>query len=131
MFYRYALNIPAGTPEDDQVRVDFTLPQGVIAKVEVDNPDGCHRLAHTAIYHNEYKVWPTNPDEYFSADGYVISFGESYRLEDAWNAMSVRGWNEDTDNDHEIVVHLVLSQEAWGLEQLISVLTGKTTPVEV
>jgi hypothetical protein len=43
----------------------------------------------------------------------------------------VKGWNEDTANDHQVVVHLVVTGAAWGLAELIGVITGKTTPVEV
>ena len=106
MFYRFALTVPANTPESDPVRLTLPLTHGIIHRVEIGFPPGPAGLVHVAIFRFESQIWPTNPGEWFAWDDYNIAFDEEYELFDPPFELSFRGWSEDDTFDHIVVVRL-------------------------
>ena len=117
MIYQDALTIPPQTARADPVTATFTIPKGIVNRITLLFPSGCAALAHIQVYHNEFQVWPTTPEKSFVGDGTYIDFEERYVLPEAWNSITVLGWNEDDSYDHTVNVWIgVLPQdEPWGI----------------
>lgn len=131
MFFEFPILVPANTPRTNPIRLEVTIPHGIITHVEIDFPPGPQRLVGVAIYHYEHQILPTNPQGWFRADDYVIRFSENYRLPEDFNPLRIYAYNEDTLYDHEVIVRLGVSVGEWGLEELLAALLGLPRQVEV
>lgn len=125
MLYIHRLTIPADTAESAKEQVSFKLPQGMLSKVEIAFPPGPMALAHAQVYHNEHQLFPNNLGESYQWDNYTIVWEGEYLLEEAWNQLSIRGWNEDDTYEHEVTGRFTISGRTWSLQDLA------ITPLEV
>ncbi|GAH57756.1 unnamed protein product [marine sediment metagenome] len=114
MFYKYSLEIPQQTLESDPVEMKITLPNGVITEVNICFPDGCFGLAKVKIIHNEFQIFPTNPEKWFAWNNYCISFKEDYKLPENFNLLKLKGYNDDDSYSHTIVFRFGVKGE-WRL----------------
>ena len=73
MFYRYALLVPADTPENAPVEQEIELPPGIIHLVSVKFPKGCHQRVYFAVYQGASKVFPLSPDRLDNTSGYATA----------------------------------------------------------
>lgn len=106
MIFETTLTVPADTSADAPASVEMPLAHGIIHKVEVAFPPGCHNEVLVSIRRALHQVYPTNPGVGFRADAYTISYPTWYPLEDEPYTMVVEGWSPGTSYDHEIVVRL-------------------------
>lgn len=115
MIYQAELVLPAQTPQEEPIFVEFKVPKGVIKRIAVLFPAGCAALAHIQIFHNEFQVWPTTPGASFVGDYMYMVFDESYELTEAWNHIRVIGWNDDDSYQHTINIWIAVNpyQETW------------------
>lgn len=109
MHYAVTLTIPAGTTEDDPAIEYIRLPCGVVERVAILFPAGCHGYAHVVIYEYEHQAWPTHEELSYIGDDVLIEFPGDYELPQEWNLFSVRGWNEDTTHDHAPTVFITVT----------------------
>ena len=72
MLYRYALLVPAGTPENTPVEQEIELPPGIIHLVNIKFPAGCSGLVYFAIYQGATKMWPGSPGRLDNVSGYTL-----------------------------------------------------------
>ncbi len=112
MYYDFAVTIPAGTKENNPVEQTLKLTQGIIHRVEVSFPPGCHGLAFLRLLHEGSQKWPTNPSEAFNADGYTVPIDDYFPLDTAPYSLKAIGWSPDATYDHTITVRVgILSKE--------------------
>ncbi|MBU2060049.1 MAG: hypothetical protein KKB38_20255 [Gammaproteobacteria bacterium] len=104
MRYQVELTIPANTSISDLVAEDLLLPLGILNEVEIIFPWGCAGLAHIRILHNEHQLYPTTLEKWFNGNEILIEFPCEYDLPEAWNSISVEGYNEDDSYPHTPVV---------------------------
>lgn len=121
MLFIYRLTIPANTAESDKEQLDFKLPRGTINKVEVAFPAGAMGEAHLQIFHQEHQLFPTVLGESFAWDNASIVWLENYELPEAWNELSLRGWNTDDTFQHTVTVRFATTLRAWTPADLESV----------
>ncbi len=106
MFYSYAITVPANTTAAAPVRTELKLTAGVIQRIELQFPIGTLELLRCAVKHRERQAWPSNPDGYFSSDGYVIPIDEFYPLDAAPYTLVVEAWNLDDTYAHVLSVRV-------------------------
>jgi len=105
------LTIPPNTPKEDPQIETIKLPYGWIKEVMIYFPWGCAGMVHVTIWHDEHQVWPSNPDTSYSGNDILIEFPENYRLPEAWNRFSVRGWSPNTKYKHTPIIRLTVLEE--------------------
>ena len=110
MFYRYSLSIPRSTPKNAPVSLPFKLPAGVIHRIIVKFPPGCHQHVYFAIFQGANKQFPTGPAEWFQGDGENIDFKEHVVTKHGfhWN---IKGYSPDTNFPHRITVRIGVLRE--------------------
>lgn len=102
MFYSYALTVPANTARVSPHTAEVSLGHGTIHRVEVQFPAGCAGLVHAQIRYRERQIFPTNPDEDLSADGYVIAWDDDYDFISPPFHVLLVAWNTDDTYPHKI-----------------------------
>ena len=132
MFYRYALLVPADTPENTPVEQEIKLPPGIIHQVIVKFPPGCHQRVYFAVYQGASKIIPLSPDRldktmnyptaalraqqrlamrgYLCGDGEEIAFREHVVNKHGYHWKMV-GFSPDTLYNHIITVRFGILKE--------------------
>ena len=96
---QYARNVTAAA---STVQItDLRLEPGQITRIEVIFPPGCAGLVEVDIRRGAATLWPSNENEVFIADGYVIGWNEEYDLPEA-TTMRLRVNNTDDTFSHTI-----------------------------
>ena len=106
MQYEQSILIPKNTPIETPVLADLQVHSGNLTHVEVYFPPRCAGLAHLRIFYWERQIYPSNPDSYFTADGYPIAWSEDLDLVDPPFRFSLRGWNDDDTFPHTPIVRM-------------------------
>lgn len=106
MIFEYDLTIPARTTKADPVSVEMPLARGILHKVEVIFPPGCHHKVFLTINRALHQVVPLNPDGYLKGDTFPISDYMFQPLEEAPHRLEAYGWAPDTTYDHTVVIRL-------------------------
>ena len=105
MFYRYALLVPAGTPVNAPVEQEFKLDAGIIHRVIVKFPPGCHQRVYFAIYRGANQQFPTGPSGWFSGDAENLDFLEHVENKHGFHWI-MKGCSPGTAYDHIITVRI-------------------------
>jgi len=124
----------------------FTLKQstlkvtkGLVYKVEIAFPPGCANLLKVRIFDGGHQMWPSNNDESFHTDGFVISFDDTLLKLAAPFQYNIHTVNEDTVYDHSVTIRIgMVSEEMYiarflpsmAYEQMLEVLREETNRQE-
>jgi len=106
MYYETILTLPANTLQTDPVRQILPIHPGTIQHVEVLFPPGCAALAHVQVLYWCHQLWPSNPDSFFSGNGYPISYDEDLQIVDPPYELELVGWNEDDTYAHHPILRV-------------------------
>jgi hypothetical protein len=106
MFYDFAITIPKGTTQADPVEQVLKLTYGVIRRVEVEFPAGCKGYAHLVLLHEEHQLYPTNPDEDFNTEDYIIPIDDYFPLTTEPYSLKAVGWAPNAAYDHTITIRI-------------------------
>lgn len=108
MIFEYDLTISAATTRRSPVTQDLQLARGIIHKVEVIFPPGCHHQVFVVIRRGLNQVFPTNPDNQFKGDFFPVSYPVWYPMEAGPFRLKAYGWAPDTTYDHAVIIRLGL-----------------------
>ncbi len=102
MFDAYDVTSPAQTTKAAPTEAIATLPTGFITHVGVQFPSGCVGLVHARILKGGHQVWPTDPDEDLSSNGFIISWEDRYDNSQPPYDLRLQVWNDDDPYPHTI-----------------------------
>jgi len=124
MLFEYPLTVPADTAEAAPVTLDAVLAAGTVIRVDVQFPAGCSAMVYVSIWRSEHQVWPVNLDEAIAGEDAIVSWPESYDLDDEPFGFEVRGWSPGATYDHKITLRFALlsleeAQSSRGLPGLL------------
>ncbi len=126
MYYDFAITVTAGKTEAAPKEQVLKLTHGIIHRIEIGFPPGCHNLVKVKLLHEEHQYLPTNPDGYFAADGYNIPIEDYFELYTEPYSLKFIGYAPDTTYDHEIHVRIgILPQEILSPTETVSGLLKK------
>ena len=106
MFYDFAIAIEANTSEAKAVEKELDLTYGIVHRIEIGFPPGCHGLAHCRIFHRRTQKWPTNTDGSFAYDDYTIPIDEHFDLTEPPHTLTAICWNDDDTYPHTITIRV-------------------------
>ena len=106
MFYAWDITIPAGRAEDNPLEQMLKLTKGVITRVDVKFPSGCHGLVKVRLRRREQQLIPLSSDEWVTGDGETIPTEAYYELETSPAQLKFIGCSPDTAYDHTITVRI-------------------------
>ena len=108
MLFEYPLTVPADTAEAAPEPLECPLAAGTVTRVDVQFPAGCAGMVHVSIWRSDHQVWPVNLDGDIAGEDAIISWPESYDLDDEPFGFEVRGWSPDTTYPHVITFRFTL-----------------------
>ena len=106
MIYEYDLTVAAASTPAAPSTARLSLSHGIIHRLEVSYPPGCHNLVSVVLRRGVHQVWPTNPGGALRADAYTIALPVWEPLEEAPYELQVDGWAPLATYDHIITVRL-------------------------
>lgn len=124
MLFEYPLTVDAGTAQGEGEPLEALLCAGTVTRVAVQFPAGCAGMVYVSIWRSDHQVWPVNLDEAIAGDNAVVSWPESYDLDDEPFGFELRGWSPGTAYPHVITFRFALlsleeAQSARGLPGLL------------
>jgi len=106
MIFEYNLTITAGRNRRSPATQELQLARGIIHKVEVIFPPGCHHQVFVVIRRGLNQVFPTNPDGQFKGNAFPISYPVWYPMEDGPFLLKAYGWAPLTTFAHTVTIRL-------------------------
>jgi len=98
-------NITEANAEEE----DIIVPSGVMHSGVVYFPAGCWGLAHCTINHAVHQVWPSDPSKNYAGEFFPIEIPDKYYIQSPHTKITMKYWNEDTRNTHEVTVKFTVS----------------------
>lgn len=107
MDYWFAVATPATTAKENAVTTELKLCEGVIVKVWMLHPEGCHGLAYAAIFHEGSQLYPINPEEGYHGNDVPMEWADNFQLR-APALLKLKTWNLDDTYEHKVFVRVTL-----------------------
>jgi hypothetical protein len=108
VFFEHPVVVPAGTAKAAPVVEELPLSAGAITRVDVQFPAGCSAMVHASIWRGDHQLWPVNLDNDVSGEDAIVSWAESYDLDDEPFSVIVKLWSPGTTNDHTVTFRFAL-----------------------
>jgi hypothetical protein len=119
MYFCWDITIPANTLEKLPLRQYLRITKGVITKVDVKFPAGCHKMVKTRLYRHEQQAIPLTRDEWVTGDDEAVPTEIYIDLNAYPYQLKLVACSPDTDYDHTITVRIqVLPSFAAGFAQI-------------
>lgn len=112
MFFAWDITIAANTAEASPITQLLKLTKGVLTKVVVKFPAGCHGLAKVRLYRYESQLFPLNPGEWITGDDESVPAETYYELEEVPVQLKFVGVNEDDTYPHTVTVRITILPKA-------------------
>lgn len=106
MLFQRDLLIPIGATASSPATDTLKLCEGVITRYSVLFPAGCAGLAHVQVWLGGHQLIPWSRGLWLHGDDHLIEGATQYPVGPAPRLVTVKGYNEDTDNPHTVTVTL-------------------------
>lgn len=107
MDYSYAVATSKNTAKANAVSTALKLTAGIIKQVWMVHPEGCHGLAHAAIYLGGHQLYPHNRDESYHGNDVPMIFEDNFELESP-AMLTLKTWNLDDTYDHTLYLRITV-----------------------
>ena len=105
MDYWFTKTTPANTAKASALELELKLTEGVITQVWMLHPEGCHGLAHAAIFEGGHQLYPNNPDEDYHGNDVPMILGDNYELKGP-ALLKLKTWNLDETYPHTVYIRI-------------------------
>jgi len=114
MIYSKNISTVITTYAEIPLRTVLKVTKGLVYKVEVDFPPGPRGTLKVQIFDGGHQLWPSTPGEFFMADGYCISFDDTFlKLIEPFQ-FDIYTWNIAEDYPHSVTVRIgMVSSELY------------------
>ncbi len=128
MLFFFQITIPAGTTEDNPVNQTLTLDFGVVTKISIKFPAGCHGLVQIQLLQDESVLIPLNKDTWLSGDDETVESEIYYQFGSPPYELKFLGISPGTTYPHTILVRIEIlsADEAFpsqAMTDLVQILT--------
>jgi len=106
VLFQRDLLIEVGKTATDPATDTMKLCEGVITRYSVLFPAGCAGLAHVQVWLGGFQLIPWSRGLWLRGDDHLIEGATQYPVGPAPRLVTIKGYNEDTDNDHTVSVTL-------------------------
>jgi len=108
MFFAWDILIEKGTTEDEPVTQILKLSSGIIVKVDIKFPDGCHGQVKVRLLRNEQQLIPLNRDDWVTGDAETVTTPEYYELMETPTQLKFLGICPSAVYDHMVTVRITI-----------------------
>ena len=103
MFDRWEQRVPAGTSEENRLRLECKISPGLLTDLVVYFPPGCHRLVRSRVSLGEKPIAPRSAKGWLAADGYAVELHHVNELISENRPVLVwELWSPQTDWPHTL-----------------------------
>ena len=106
MFYAWDITVLAGTAEATPKTQILKLTKGVITRVDVKFPPGCHGLVKVRLLRYESGLVPLSSDEWVTGDGEAVVTEGYYEMLEIPSQLKFIGCSPSTSYNHVITVRV-------------------------
>lgn len=107
MDYWFSKSTPASTLKASALELELKLTEGVITQVWMLHPEGCHGLAHAAIFEGGHQRWPNNPDEDYHGNDVPMILDDNLAIQTP-ALLKLKTWNLDDTYPHTVYVRITV-----------------------
>jgi hypothetical protein len=119
MYFCWDITIDADTPSEDPLQGYLRITKGIITRVDIKFPAGCHGMVGVRLYRYEQQLIPLTSDEWITGDDETIPTETYGDLTDFPYQLKFVGCSPDTTYPHTVTVRIqVLPSYAAGFAQL-------------
>lgn len=112
MSFTWDITIPAGKTEATPLEKNLKITHGVITKMEITFPPGCHSLVKVKLLKGKlFGLLPTNPDEWLTGDGQTVSYVTFLPVDDMPYELDFMGCSPLTIYPHKVTVRVEMMKE--------------------
>lgn len=112
MFFAWDITIDANTLEAAPITKILKLSSGIIIKVDLKFPDGCHGLVKVKLLRNEQQLIPLNRDSWATGDDETVTTPEYYELTETPTQLKFLGCSPGAIYDHLVTVRITILPKA-------------------
>jgi len=109
--YFVKLAIPADTKQTAPVETTVEVEGFRLEEIAYLIPAGWCALAHFALYYGIHQIYPEEQGTWVTGDNLYRPVPILWRLPESPCTLTVKGWNEDIENDHTIYLWLLTKPE--------------------
>ena len=106
MFFAWDITVTAGTAEATPKTQILKLTKGVITRLDVKFPAGCHSLVKVRLLRSEFQLVPLSRGEWVTGDGESVQTEPYYELTEAPSELKFQGCSPSTVYPHVITVRV-------------------------
>jgi len=124
MYFCWDITIDADTPEKLPIYGYLRITKGIITRVDMKFPAGCHGMVKCRLYRYEQQLIPLTRDEWITGDDETVPTETYGDLTAFPYQLKFVACSPDTDYDHTVTVRIqVLPSYAVGFAQLTNLVT--------
>ena len=125
MFFCWDITVTADTPKDEPLKEWLDMPRGVITRVDIKFPAGCHGMVKARLFLESLQFVPLSSDEWVTGDDETVPTETGIELADHPYKIKFVACSPDTEYDHTITVRIeVKLEEAAGIGALTRLFRG-------
>jgi len=125
MFFCWDITILADTTERHPDRSWLSLPKGIVTKVDIKFPAGCHGMVRARLFQEALQLIPLSEDEWVTGDDETVTTETYAELLNAPYKLKLVTCSPDTTYDHTITVRIEVQPEhAAGVSSLTRMFKG-------
>jgi len=111
MDYWFAVATPANTAQSDAIETELKLTSGVITRVWMVHPEGCHGLAYATLWRGGHQLYPSNPEEAYHGNDVPMVWDDDYNLKSP-ALLKLKTWNLDDTYEHSLYLRVTVMRPA-------------------
>lgn len=124
MFWAYDITVSAGTTATAPKTQILKISKGVITKIDVKFPAGCHGLVKVRLFKSEFQLVPLSKGEWVTGDDETVPTEGYYELETSPAELKFVGCSPGTSYDHVVTVRVtVLPKQIASMLPVVDLLT--------
>lgn len=132
MFYAWDITIPADTSADNPHKETLSIAVGVITRVSVKFPRGCHGMVKTRLEWRKFQFFPLSAGEWVTGDAEPVTSEEYFEIKGDPAEVYFLGCSPETSFAHKVTVRItVLPKRIASMIPVINLLTRLLTRMGV
>lgn len=106
--FEYEVEVPANTTQDKPKVQDLNIAPGIITKIEIHFPAGCHGLVKVRLLHVWFQILPLSMGEWVAGDDETVEFILHYEIKKEPATLTLVAISPTTVYNHKIRVRITV-----------------------